>query len=450
MNQFIEKTRYEDRLGFGAGVACLCVALSSLFASSFVLFSFPLLGLFLALGKDSRNRLFGLLVIFIPATLSFSLVSPGPYGFLVWIARISVLVLLPFLMSRHGFRRELGALNVSAISFCLFSVFALITAPFVSLYPDVSIQKSIFFLCFILTVHRLVLAGEANLRPIFGWFSSIIFSSILLYFVYPAIGYSFSFYASAGETEGLYSGVLFHPQTLGAVIALSLPLTIYLVCTRKVFGGSSLFVMLFLASFALLYLTSSRTGAVAAIFSTLSTLLLLIWRCRIGQVRRAASTLFVCVFAVGAIISVTKWDSVQRFAFKAKDADEVALSGRDEIVANAWAAFLDSPFVGNGFQVPSKLDTHSAVGFGVEGSTAVEKSFFVTMTLEETGVVGFILLMISIVSLYLFAWRQNALIFIATFSTFLLINCGEATIFSPSALGGIGWIISMATLRMRV
>ncbi len=79
-----------------------------------------------------------------------------------------------------------------------------------------------------------------------------------------------------------------------------------------------------------------------------------------------------------------------------------------------------------------------------------EKSFFVTMILEETGVVGFILVMISIVSLYLCAWRQNALIFIATFSTFLLINCGEATIFSPSALGGIGWIISMATLRMRV
>ena len=449
MNQFVGSSSVKRQLDVGFGLACLVVVLSSLVLSSWVLFIFPFAGAYIAIRKDPCNIIFAMMVLLIPVTLSSVFLSWSTVTAQLWLARILILIILPWMLLGSNARIRKDVPGVAFWSFALFGFYVVATTPFVSLYPSLSLQKALFFSCFILTLLYATRFGESNVRPMLGWIGSVIFSSVLFYFIYPSIGYAFTIY-QISETDGRYSGIMGHPQTLAPVIAMSLPLIVYMVCLRKNSSGFLIWVGAFVCALVLLFLSSSRTGAVSAIFAIMLVSLLLSWRSQMNNVRYFARFFVFALVGFVAFVAPFKWDAVKSFAFKNQMGNELSLSGRDMIVEQSWNAFCQSPIVGNGFQVPSDAMNYGGENFDDGGTGTIEKSFFLTMLLEETGIIGFVLAMTGIISLYFAAWRRNALIFIATFSTFLLVNCGEATIFSPSGLGGLGWIICMATFRIRV
>lgn len=448
VNQFTHPQLYKGRATFLTGIACLAMVAAG-FVSPYAFLIFPAMGAFVALTGKPGDVFFAMLLILAPISLSGYFMSIAAYGVIVWTARVVILGVLLVLLLRTtgGGLKNFSSPGLGAFM-ALFVVLVAVT-PLVSGYPGTSYGKLFFFFPFLGMLFYATKAGEANLKPMMGWMCAMIFSSLVLYKLHPAIGYAAMW--EGQEVEGRYSGIMVHPQTLAATLALISPTLVYLVLLRKNLFSLSWPGAVFGGALALVWLSSSRTGAASCIFATGLTSVLLMMRSASPQVRRHAQTFVVICAAAAVVIIPLKWGAVEKFVFKEVDAQEVSLSGRDEIVRASWNAFLDSPIIGNGFQVPSRFTQHGIENFDSGSrSTAIEKSFFVTMMLEEIGLIGFGIFIIGIGAMLLDAWRRNALLFVGSFLTFLLINCGEAVIFSPSALGGLGWILCMATFRVRV
>ena len=148
------------------------------------------------------------------------------------------------------------------------------------------------------------------------------------------------------------------------------------------------------------------------------------------------------IWAAILLTLATSFEEVQQFIYKTDDiAGGLKFSGRDEIIYASWQAFISSPIFGNGFQVPSNFTEHGGATFGISSDvTSVEKCFFITMLLEEVGLVGTFLFLAAIIAMLRVWHRKGAYVAIAAMLTFLTINIGEACILSPSSIGGLCWL----------
>jgi O-antigen ligase len=152
---------------------------------------------------------------------------------------------------------------------------------------------------------------------------------------------------------------------------------------------------------------------------------------------------------VGLIFAV---DQMRIFVFKTEDIEGgLSLSGRDRIIGASWEGFLANPVFGNGFQVPSDFTEHGAATFGVSSeATTVEKCFFLTMLLEEVGILGTMLFLAVLGSLLAHWLRKGSYVAVSAMMAFLVINTGESCILSPSSIGGLCWLSIFATHNLRL
>jgi len=204
---------------------------------------------------------------------------------------------------------------------------------------------------------------------------------------------------------------------------------------------STLALLAIIGASLLIAVSSSRTGLLA-VFVGLFSILLMMRKCQDMNVRRRTNLVWGIIWAAILLTLATSFEQVQQFIYKTDDiTGGIKLSGRDEIIYSSWQAFVSSPIFGNGFQVPSNFTEHGGATFGISSDvTSVEKCFFITMLLEEVGLVGTVLFLAAIVAMLRVWYRKGAYVAVAAMLAFLTINIGEACILSPSSIGGLCWL----------
>lgn len=418
-------------------------ALPLMIYQAWTVYLFPIVALLGILSSRQSDRFGFLFLTLLPLSLSkyFTVATLDALPTPIRFSLIALIFLVMLVYRGENFR--------FAGTACCWGLFLFIVAcstGSLSIYPQVSYLKLGFASLFLGSLLFMTRGTGEYPAVLFGTISGIIVASLVAFVAFPVVGYMFTF--SGDSVVGRFSGVLAHPQLLSCLVAVSLPLLIY----TYVAGQGVLRIWAFWVvglAFVLMFITSSRGGMLAGIVSTGAILGLLIFRPSSPFARQRAWGLALILTAAGAIGAFLAADSIRGFVFKNEDANVLSLSGRDEIIEQSWTGFLARPVLGNGFQVPSEFTEHGAASFNADDNVSIEKCFFLTMILEETGAVGGLLFMSGLGLLLLRAYKMRSFVFVACLLGFLSVNLSEAVIFSPSSLGGLCWLICFSTHRLR-
>ena len=421
-----------------SAMAAFALLIGLLRFSPWFAFALPLsayaLGIFL-----TKADHYGLAVsVLITISLSYYFYL-GQIPGLVTIIRFAIIGLLAVRLLKG--QTERSAYNTPLVFLALFMVTAAIGSFFNSLYVNISELKLLFAGAFFFGLIRSAKASDGFPSILFGLNAGIISLSALFFVFYPVIGYSYLVDPNAAiSATGRFSGVLNHPQLLACFVAVNLPLILYAYLTKS--GGmSTLAFITTIGASLLIAVSSSRTGLLA-VFVGLFSILLMMRKNHDMNVRRRTNLVWGIIWAAILLTLATSFEEVQQFIYKTDDiAGGLKFSGRDEIIYASWQAFISSPIFGNGFQVPSNFTEHGGATFGISSDvTSVEKCFFITMLLEEVGLVGTFLFLAAIIAMLRVWHRKGAYVAIAAMLAFLTINIGEACILSPSSIGGLCWL----------
>ena len=437
------------------GIRCLAVAvwfsalMTAMAFSYYAIILLPLAVIATLLSGRSPD-FFGLILCHL-MSLSFSyFFSLGSIPNIVLVVRVLLLLSLAVVCYRN--RSADFEYRKAAFWFGLFIVTTAVSSFRSSMYVGISEAKILFYGLFIggLLLGARPSSGFPNVT--LGVVGAIGFLSLFCYLFFPFIGYAFVLDPNAGrEAAGKFSGIMNHPQLLAAILAVNLPLMLYAYVHKKGLV-SWLGIGAFLASLALIAFSSSRTGLLASMVSCSCALYFFQKHAVSPKVKARGNSVAIGLFLVVCIGSIFAMDEVKSFIYKSGESGEgLSLSGRDKIIAASWDGFMDKPFFGNGFQVPSDFTEHGSASFGLTSdSTSVEKCFFITALLEEVGLVGTTLFLAMLWALISHWRRKGSFVSIAALFSFLMINTGEACILSPSSVGGLCWLSIFAVHNLRL
>lgn len=340
--------------------------------------------------------------------------------------------------------------------------------------PLISECKLLLFFVFLFACLQVVShvtmsnGADASIRARLIFFATFFVVGSVLVYPFPQISYSCMYLHKSGlftldrieNLASLYSGVLNHPQALGPVVVAfnSLIACDLIFNIRK---RSWLHVFVLVCAPVCVYLTGSRTAMGAYLFASF---LIGVVAMRSGMVschsRVKIFLIALCLVGLGvsAVVCSSEvrqsfMDKIAKTQTKSENVSDVSFDrfvrSRRGLVEDQIANFKDAPIIGNGFQVSKEL------AFGMKRgdttlifSAPIEKGVWVSMVLEEGGILGFLIFVVAIVQLLTASIKKNWVCFGLTFVTMLVLNLGEATIFSPSGMGGALWVICFCGLML--
>jgi hypothetical protein len=342
--------------------------------------------------------------------------------------------------------------------------------------PVISELKAILFLVFILALLKgvaVVVQTGVDIRLIRAGMLAIscffILGSIMV-IPFPNIGWSLIFIrmetwgaeVDVTTLKGLFNGLTWHPQTLGPMLAMlnAFLLSDYLCSFKR---RNWLYRSLLAGIPVLVYMSSSRTAFFAYLISLFSVVFFfrkehLVVRSKRQRVfNRFVLLAFLSVF----VLSIYSRAFVQLDAFLRKTREveklEDGLSRTESLTASRMglieegiANFMEKPLIGNGFQVSKLMKGYNLFEHGFIFTAPIEKGVLLVMILEEGGLLGAILFLSFLVSLYVTYTRLAFTCFLSTFTVFLGLNSGEAAFFSTSGGGGILWMICFCAMLMDI
>ncbi len=261
-----------------------------------------------------------------------------------------------------------------------------------------------------------------------------------------------AYFRSRGSGMTLFAGITFHSQTLGPLLSclfvLVLADALFIEC--KV---TKLHLLLLAAMPILLFMTRSRTAFLSFVVGSAMVLwyaasrirMEFVLRARVKNLAKAGCALML----LGLVVAEASNKVVTRWVLKTDDTryddrslTEAVTSTRMGLVELSMEEFRMNPLFGMGFQVNHESRELYGNNAGLVLSAPVEKGLLPLMVLGESGIVGTIAFLVFICSFYATCHRRKYMVTIATFTTFLATNLGEATFFSPGGGGGIEWMLT--------
>ena len=263
-----------------------------------------------------------------------------------------------------------------------------------------------------------------------------------------------------------FQGVLNHPQAFGPTMAL-----LGAWAAGHLLGVKRppwLMVALAGTCLVLVVLSETRTAGLALIFGVGIAILLtprlagLPVRVALPGLRSKRTLSVVALALAGVVVAGAQLESVvTNFIAKSGRADATTLldayeGSRGKKIDEMWANITTKPLQGVGFGIasdPLEMDVERDPILGLPVSAAVEKGVLPVAVLEEVGLVGFLA-----VALWVFMlMRRSArggLVPVTVGLTALLMNMGEATLFSPGGMGLLslillGWAFASSQARRR-
>lgn len=280
----------------------------------------------------------------------------------------------------------------------------------------------------------------------------------------PSIGYSMELdaamrygkYMSADELLSLervtlFSGIVVHSQALGPSVAF---FATWLLCDMLFVERR--FAKLHLALLAitpgLLWLTRSRTAFVIMAGSLLALCFVGLPRSGISATVKkrleVAFTGIMGLLVVGLVLLQVTEGAVSKWLRKTDDvqADHRSLAQavtdtRMGLVMRDLADFKRNPLFGKGFQVSAWHPAAYRAKTISIWSAPIEKGPLPVMILGEGGIVGAIAFILFLATFLAFCLKRRYVALLTLFTSAMASNLGETSFFSPSGIGGIGWIV---------
>jgi hypothetical protein len=319
----------------------------------------------------------------------------------------------------------------------LFAVTVSVFAILVSYVPAVSLLKVTTFTMGIATIMS-GLYRTPHLRVYwFSWF--LTFGSFLLFASLPLYGFAYGY----RDNGSGFQGILSHPQAFGIVAA---PITAFLTGMLLFQNNFSPVVVLGVAmGWAGVFTSQART----ALLATLGSLAICLaigffrgseWRGTI--VRTVSSGRFMFVVLAALTATVWQWSAIRQgtveFLLK-DDAEESVMaslqSSRGALVQRSIDNFIEHPLIGIGFGVPSDraLLRVKEGPLGIPLGASAEKGFMPSAVLEETGLVGGVLVLLFLAMLVAPVLKRGGMFALWVMLACLAINGGEMIFFAIGA-----------------
>ena len=222
-----------------------------------------------------------------------------------------------------------------------------------------------------------------------------------------SVGALVGFFRNTGLNNGRYTGLGFNPGDLAFILALAIPISLYLAVQERrkllawVAGTATVL------AFCAIVLTASR-GSLIACIPTVLVLPLLFPRLRWG--RNVMILAFLALAGIGAWLFMpeTSWS---RLSTIGSEISSGTLNERTMIWQIGWQIFGKAPFQGVGSEAFAGTAEHSLglasdsrSDVGTSASRLAAHNTFFSILLEE-GVIGFTLFFALLLTLMLSAWR---------------------------------------------
>jgi O-antigen ligase len=222
-----------------------------------------------------------------------------------------------------------------------------------------------------------------------------------------SVGALVGFFRNTGLNNGRYTGLGFNPGDLAFILALAIPISLYLAVQERrkllawVAGTATVL------AFCAIVLTASR-GSLIACIPTVLVLPLLFPRLRWG--RNVMILSFLALAAVGAWLFMPE-SSWSRLSTIGSEISSGTLNERTMIWQIGWQIFGKAPFQGVGSEAFAGTAEHSLglasdsrSDMGASATRLAAHNTFFSILLEE-GVIGFALFFALLLTLMLSAWR---------------------------------------------
>ena len=432
----IEEPRF---LAWPAGI--LLGLLLALFAAP-MLVSVVMLGLAVYAWRGAKESIQALTVMFLVLNLNAGLFPFwGQGASLRWLVLFSAFgrVLWDGVLSDAKWPFD------ASVAITLFALVVGFLGYLASSLPVVSIFKIVAFYIGAVTILTCFYRTRAQKSYWLSWFYTL--SVVVLFVSLPFYFTATGFYVNGRG----FQGILNHPQTFGPVLApLTAGLTIWTLLSRTRSYGIGVVIGLGLLC---MILSQSRTALLMYTLSILVAFGLHLWRgerLKIWKSRPMMSAGFkLIVFVSACLAMVLSGDKVveasEGFLLK-KSANQESLSFqvRTSMLNQQMDNFRENPLTGIGFGVPSSNDnwTSLTTGFlGMPTGFPVEKGFLPSAVLEETGLIGAVLLLVLFYTLIGRVLRSRSLFAITIVIASLLANVGEMVFFSFGGAGLYFWLL---------
>lgn len=219
------------------------------------------------------------------------------------------------------------------------------------------------------------------------------------------------FFTNAGLYNGRYTGLNFNPGDLAFILALAIPMSLYLVVQERRKPLVWLAGLSTVAAFCAIILTASR-GSLLACIPTAVALPFLFPKLHWG--RNLAILTFLALAGIGAWLFMPK-SSWTRLSTIGSEVSSGTLNERTLIWQTGWQIFGEAPFQGVGSEAFAStaehklgLASHKDTTMGVGGARLAAHNTFFSILLEE-GAIGFALFSILLLTLVLSTWRLPAI-----------------------------------------
>lgn len=329
------------------------------------------------------------------------------------------------------------------ISTFLFILFIIAHSIFFSLIVEVSILKSIsWFTVFILLLSTWSSLDEKNINFILKNLIGIISVITLL-----SIPFLFSDVGFIKNSHG-FQGIIAHPQTFGCLMAI---FTCLLVNQTKVQINSIFQLVMILISIYFIIESESRTALLSLIGFTLTSIiinptfnkkynhyslnLLIIFPLTILIIPLVFHSLYLIDLFFGMELMVD-------FFNKRNNTDGIFnafMESRGFLIQKSLDNINSNLYSGIGFGIASDIDNQIIYRdpfFGIPYGAPFEKGFFYTGVLEELGLFGFIFFLFWLFCCFLSSTLSGSKS-IPLFVFIILMNFGEASLFSVGGIGGL-------------
>jgi O-antigen ligase len=252
-----------------------------------------------------------------------------------------------------------------------------------------------------------------------------------------------------------FQGILIHPQAFGPLMGVVTAwfTGIWLVAKKP----TSFMTGLVGVSFVFIYMSQSRTAMGSMLLGGgLAYLLSLMRQQRIPnhqRLYRLAGLVFAGLI-IGAILNPSRLQQTIIGFIQKDDIEEsnVAAAFEDSrgfLVEASLRNFREHPIFGIGLGVPTDYQYTDVSQFktvaGIPISASVEKGFLPTAILEEMGLTGAFMTLLMLGLLIGRVWSRHSFMSLWLLLSALLINVGEAVLFSVGGLGLFVWLIAAMT-----
>ncbi len=253
------------------------------------------------------------------------------------------------------------------------------------------------------------------------------------------------------EVTSLFKGLSSHSQAFGPMVAFFF-VFLFADWAFGVRRFSKLYAFLLALCPFLIYQTSSRTAMASFVAGVLVVGFCLLQMRGLGGKWRSkvlvGMTLALCACCVAVVAVPAARDSVARLAMKYDRGATVGslnaeglLATRQFLIDAQLANLRRSPYVGNGFQVSEQMAGARVMSWKQLLTAPVEKGVWVTAILEEGGWFGLAVFVAVALTMLTLLIKRRAYMAFCLFSTLLVVNMAEFTMFAMSGLGGFTWAL---------